>query len=178
MWFHESSFYQSGFHCIATESFEIIYSHGILWNHSGNGSPSWKTMIPLACIVNTEIDDIFGTQGPGHLQPCNWPCSLGIMMTSSNGNIFCVTGPFCGEFTGPGEFQTQRPVTRNFDVFFDLRLNKRLSKQPWGLWFEEPSWSLWRQCNVLRLQHQKGIARHELITEDISLKLGLTKRAF
>ena len=28
----------------------------------------------------------------------------------------------------PGEFPTQRPVTRSFDVFFDLRLNKRLSK--------------------------------------------------
>ena len=45
---------------------------------------------------------------------------------------------------------TQRPVTRSFDVFFDLRLNKRLSKQPWGWWFETPSWSLWRQCNVLK----------------------------
>ena len=70
------------------------------------------------------------------------------MMTSSNGNIFRVTGPLCGEFTGPGEFPTQRPVTRSFDVFFDLRLNKRLSKQPWGWWFETLSWSLWRQCNV------------------------------
>ena len=50
---------------------------------------------------------------------------------------------------GPGEFPTQRPVTRSFDVFFDLRLNKRLSKQPWGWWFETPSWSLWRQCNEL-----------------------------
>ena len=71
------------------------------------------------------------------------------MMTSSNGNNFRVTGPLCGEFTGPGEFPTQRPVTRSFDVFFDLRLNKRLSKQPWGWWFETPSWSLWRQCNEL-----------------------------
>ena len=69
------------------------------------------------------------------------------MMTSSNGNIFRVTGPFCGEFTGPGEFPAQRPVTRSFDVFFDLRLNKRLSKQPWGWWFETTSWSLWRHCN-------------------------------
>ena len=69
-------------------------------------------------------------------------------MTSSNGSIFRVTGPFCGEFTGPGEFPAQRPVTRSFDVFFDLRPNKRLSKQPWGWWFETPSWSLWRQCNV------------------------------
>ena len=69
------------------------------------------------------------------------------MMTSSNGNIFRVTGHLCGEFTGPGEFLTQRPVTRSFDVFFDLRLNKRLSKQTWGWWFETSSWSLWRQCN-------------------------------
>ena len=70
-----------------------------------------------------------------------------IMMTSSNGNIFRVAGPLCGEFTGPGEFTAQRPVTRSFDVFFDLRLNKRLSKQLWGWWFETPSWSLWRQYN-------------------------------
>ena len=70
-------------------------------------------------------------------------------MTSSNGNIFRVTGPLCGEFTGPGEFPTQRPVTRSFDVFFDIRLNKRLSKQPWGWWFETLSWSLWYHCNVL-----------------------------
>ena len=69
------------------------------------------------------------------------------MMTSSNGNIFRVTGPSCWEFTGPREFSTQRPVTQSFDVFFDLRLNKRLSKQPWGWWFETPSWSLWHQCN-------------------------------
>ena len=68
-------------------------------------------------------------------------------MTSSNGNIFRVTGPLCGEFTGPGEIPTQRPVTRRFDVFFDLRPNKRLSKQPLGWWFETPSWSLWRHCN-------------------------------
>ena len=37
--------------------------------------------------------------------------------------------PLCGEFTGTGEFPTQRPVTRSCDVRFDLRLNKRLSKQ-------------------------------------------------
>ena len=49
------------------------------------------------------------------------------MMTSSNGNIFRVTGHLCGEFTGHGEFPAQRPVTRILDVFFDLRLNKRLS---------------------------------------------------
>ena len=38
------------------------------------------------------------------------------MMTLSNGNIFCVTGHLCGEFTGPGDFPAQRQVTRSFDV--------------------------------------------------------------
>ena len=73
------------------------------------------------------------------------------MMTSSNGNTFRVTGPLCGEFTGPGEFPTQRPVTRSFDVYFDLRLNKRLSKQSWGWWFETLSSSLWRHRNAKAL---------------------------
>ena len=47
-----------------------------------------------------------------------------------------------------GEFTSQRPVTRSFDVFFDLRLNKRWSKQSWRWWFETPSRPLWRHCNV------------------------------
>ena len=37
-----------------------------------------------------------------------------------------------GNSTVPGEFPTQRPVTQSFDVYFDLRPNKRLSKQSWG----------------------------------------------
>ena len=49
----------------------------------------------------------------------------------------------------PGEFPSQRPVTLSFDVFFDLRLNKRLSKHLWGWWFETPSRPLWRHCNAM-----------------------------
>ena len=49
----------------------------------------------------------------------------------------------------PGEFPAQRPVTRSFDVFFDLRLNKRLSKQSSGWWFEMLSCPLWRHCNAV-----------------------------
>ena len=88
----------------------------------------------------------------------NWP-----MMTSSNGNIFRVTGPLCGEFTGPGEFPTQKPVTRSFDVLFDLRLNKRLSKQPWGWWLETPSWSLWRQRNAEDLTQRCTDVRNRVL---------------
>ena len=47
-----------------------------------------------------------------------------------------------------GEFPAQRPMTRSFDVFFDLRPDKQLSKQSWGWWFETLSHSLWRHSNV------------------------------
>ena len=55
-----------------------------------------------------------------------------------------------GNSSVTGEFPAQRPVTRSFDVFFDLCLNKRLSKQSWGRWFETPLRPLWRLCNVVR----------------------------
>ena len=47
-----------------------------------------------------------------------WLCPCKPMMTSSNGNVFCVTGPFCKEVAY--EFLSQRPVTHSCDVFFDL----------------------------------------------------------
>ena len=57
--------------------------------------------------------------------------------------------PICtGNSPVPGEFPTQKPVTRSFDVFFDLRSNKRLSKQWRGWWFETESYPLWRHRNV------------------------------
>ena len=61
-----------------------------------------------------------------------------IMMTSLNGNIFCVTGSLCVEFT----CHRWNTLTKGSDAellfFFDLRLNKHLSKQSWGWWFETP----------------------------------------
>ena len=60
--------------------------------------------------------------------------------------------PLCGEF--PGEFPAQRPVMRSFDVFFDLRPNKQLSKQSWGWWFEKPSCPFWRPCNVVAIDYR------------------------
>ena len=56
-----------------------------------------------------------------------------------------------GNSPATGEFPAQRPVTRSFDVFFDLRLNERLSKQSWGWWFETPSHTLWRHCDVYHI---------------------------
>ena len=69
-----------------------------------------------------------------------------------NGNIFHVTGLlsfWAGNSPITSEIPAQRPVAWSFDVFFDLRQNKRLSKKSWGWWFETPSRSLWRHCDVI-----------------------------
>ena len=63
--------------------------------------------------------------------------------------FFALLAICAGNSPVPGEFPAQRPVTRSFDVFFDLRLNKRLSKQSWGWWFETPLRPLWRHRNEL-----------------------------
>ena len=78
-----------------------------------------------------------------------------------------IRAPFEGNNTSDGMFSWWRhqietfsallaicegnsPVTKASDaeLFFYLRLNKQLSKQSWGWWFETPSRSLWRQRNV------------------------------
>ena len=64
-----------------------------------------------------------------------------------------------------GEFLSQRAVTRSFDFFFDLRLNKRLRKQSWGWWFETPSRSLWRHCN--ECQHRLLSNRQKVLHRNI-----------
>ena len=53
---------------------------------------------------------------------------------------------YVGNSPVTGEFPAHRPVARSFDVFFDLCLNKRFSKQ-WRCWWFETPW--WRQCNVV-----------------------------
>ena len=82
-------------------------------------------------------------QYPASIYDVMWDILTTCMMTSSNGNIFRVTGHLCGEFPA------QRPVTQSVDVFFDLRLNNRLSKQSRGWWFETISCPLWRHCDGL-----------------------------
>ena len=77
-----------------------------------------------------------------------------------------------GNSSVSGEFPAQRPVTRSFDIFFDLRLNKRKNKQSWGWWFETLSCPLWRQCNMvnyhirLRIYRLTGIPHFDLGTID------------
>ena len=54
-----------------------------------------------------------------------------------------------GNLPAIDEFPSRRPVTRSFDVFYDLHLHERLSKQSWGWWFETSSRPLCRHSNVI-----------------------------
>ena len=62
-----------------------------------------------------------------------------------------------------GQFPTQRPVTRSFDVFFDLSLNKRLSKQSWGSIVLIVTSLLWNLGNLVRAFVKRDSMAHGLL---------------
>ena len=116
--------------------------------HGANMGPTWVLSAPDGPHVAPMNLAIRVIRESELFWLLNWDHLVGyFMMAPSNGNIFRVTGHLCGEFTG--EFLAQRPVTRSFDALFDLRLNKWLSKQSWGYWFETLSCPLSRHCNVV-----------------------------
>ena len=77
--------------------------------------------------------DVIDERGLSKLYIMEWYL---IMKTSSNGTFPALQAFCAGSSPVTGEFPAQRPVTRSFDAFFHLRLNKRLSKQSWRWWFE------------------------------------------
>ena len=96
-------------------------------------------------VINSTIKGTKLTQNPIDAVPFDfhddvikWKETVSALLAICAGN-----SPFTSEFPA------QRPVTRSFYVFFDLRLNKRLSIQSWGWWFETPPRPLWRHCNVI-----------------------------
>ena len=77
-----------------------------------------------------------------------------VTMTSSNGTFSALLTLCAENSVVTGEFPSQRPLTRNFEVFFDLHLKTRVSKQSRRWWFEKPSRSFWR--TVMSLVHCEG----------------------
>ena len=81
------------------------------------------------------------------MEPCCYPFLRKAWWRHQMGTFSALLAICAGNSPVHGEFPTQRPVTRGFDIFFDLSLNKRLSKRSRGWWFETLSCPLWRQCN-------------------------------
>ena len=126
------------------------------WHQSGDE--------PLSELMMAEFTD--------HLSHSASTSSRGIPWWRHQMEIFsALPAIFAGNSPVPGEFPAQRPVTRSFDVFFDLRLNKQLSKQSWGWWLDTLSRPLWRHCNA-----ENQVANKEtwwqLSTQCISPKRG------
>ena len=115
---------------------------------------SYESLIPLSGsnsqIVEPDCELMWpGWTRPGHgvLADSQYPWWRHQMETFSALLAICA-----GNSPVTGEFPTQRPVTRSFDVYFDLRPNERLSKQWWGWWLETLSRSLWRHRNADELR--------------------------
>ena len=111
-------------------------------------------------------------------QNCVWTWWRHQMETFSALHALCA-----GNSPVNGEFLVQRPVTRSFGVFFDLRLNKRSSKQSWGWWLDAIApimTSLMINANpASKLSHNRsceGNPRPVMRCFDVSLNMLLNKQ--
>ena len=95
--------------------------------------PTYKLL--LGFVVNSDVSTSFIPNKPTYDDVMKW-------------KHFPPYWPFVrGIHLSPVNSPQKRPVTRSFDVYFDLRPNKRLSKQSLGWWFETLSLPLWRHRN-------------------------------
>ena len=77
----------------------------------------------------------------------NNPLNLTCMMTSSNGNIFRVTGPLCGEFTDHRWTPLTKASSAELWCFLWSAPEQTVEYTIEILVFETPSRSLWHHCN-------------------------------
>ena len=89
------------------------------------------------------------------------------IMALSNGNISAILYLCDGNPPVTGGFPSQRPVARSVAVFFDLRMSTQLSKQSRRRWFETPSRSLWRHCNVQSFPMCYGLLHTQKLTHSV-----------
>ena len=81
------------------------------------------------------------------------------MMTSSNGNIFLLTGHLCGEVTGHRWILHTKANDAEMFSLICVWMNGWVN-QSWGWWFETPSRPLWRHSNVIPRHYQVPCGMH------------------
>ena len=141
----------SGSPSLKTSIFTFMTSCEEQWIKKVNRYPAQTTLCNKMAneSTNSHVNNLeaWHTTVPQHMM-LSLMCSKAVtwwrhqMETFSESLVLCA-----GNSPVPGEFPTQRPVTRSFDVYFDLRPDKLLSKQLWGWWFETLWHSLWRHRN-------------------------------
>ena len=129
---------------------------------------------PTICQGNRPVTGRFPSLMASNVETC-WRHQ---METFSSSLAICT-----GNTQVPGEFPAQRPVTRSFDVFFDLRLNKRLGNQPnWNSHTQKIVNKISRTLGVMnRLKRYLPISAMKLMYDSLilsHLKFGITNWGF
>ena len=126
--------------CLSANSYYIQYhKSGIGHKYYYHYHNRWSLHVEITCSTIC-----------GRSSPLSNPClrCVSCSMRRHQMETFSTLLAHCASNSPvTGDFPTQRQVTRSSDVFFDLRPNKRLSKQWRGWWFETPSRPLRRHCN-------------------------------
>ena len=119
--------------------------HGYWWDSMKHNHMYFTQFVYTQCKVLHVQYAMSSLIGSDHVEARTW--------WRHQMEIFSALLAICaGNSPVSGEFPAQRPVTRSFDVFFDLCLNKRLRKPSRGWWFETISCPLWRHCNENRIR--------------------------
>ena len=119
----------------------IAFTHQKFISNSNLSKHPWSWLFGYDIFMTFQRHDFIN----GNISCSN--VTLHIMITSSNGNIFRVTCPLCGNSPVTGEFTSQRPMTRSFVVFLISAWTNGSVNNRDPRWFETPLHSLWRHCN-------------------------------
>ena len=105
-------------------------------------------MYTIPAISVTKVDRLTQDGYSSMIYYIHWEVWYNPWWRHQRETFFALLAICAGNSPVPGEVPTYRPMTQSFDVFFDLRPNKRLSRQWRGWWFETPPCPLWRLCNA------------------------------
>ena len=106
---------------------------------AGNSSVTGEFLSHRPVTRSFDVSFDLALQWDWLLGQLQWNCSqLNQMETFSALLALC---------EGKPPVTSKRSITPSFDVFFDVRLSKRLSKQLWCWWFETQWLLIWRHCN-------------------------------
>ena len=123
--------------CIARNQIIVLRVHG-------HGHRT-RNVVRVTALVFTEYLETYPVNSMAVALTTFLVLWTGDVMTSSNGNIFRVTGHLCGDFSGPRWIP--RTKASDAELWCFLWSASELSKQSWGWWFEKLSRPLWRHCN-------------------------------
>ena len=140
-WLTIDTYWHACMHTMSTHEFYLLTDITLIpksWFHLPSVFREYavSSSITLHCIISAHI--------PASLYPPHTN-STGTWWRHQMETFSTLLSLCAGNSPITGEFPSQRPVTRSFDVSLICALNK----QSWGCWFQTPLRSLWRHCNEL-----------------------------